>query len=133
MEKEVSEVEGRTDDNVAVVELSRDQASSVSPVKPAVAAMLGDTIELGGQAAEVCELHQVMLACHTMRAPTRPRGSRFQTTGSSLRRAAAVTLPPRLNAAATCTSLLQPHPVGTAAVRRAVEQPVAALLRGRER
>jgi hypothetical protein len=57
-EQEVSEVERRTDDEVAVVELPRDQAPAVPPVEQPVAAPLGDTVELAGQAAEVGDPHQ---------------------------------------------------------------------------
>jgi hypothetical protein len=47
---------------VVVVELPRDQAPAVPPVEQTVAATLDDTLQLSGQAAEVGEPHQAMLA-----------------------------------------------------------------------
>jgi hypothetical protein len=55
MEQEIAELERRADDDVAVVDLPRDQAPSVSPFEEAVAAALGDTVELSSQAADVGE------------------------------------------------------------------------------
>jgi len=62
LEQEISEVERRTDDDVAVVELPPDQAPAVPPVEQPVAAMLGDAVELSGQAAKVGDPHQIMVA-----------------------------------------------------------------------
>ena len=62
VEQEISEVERRADDDVAVVELPRDQAPAIPPVEQPVAATLGDTVELGGEPAEVGDPHQVMVA-----------------------------------------------------------------------
>jgi hypothetical protein len=57
LKQEISEVEVRTDDHVAVVELTRDQAPAVAPLEQAVAATFDDTVELAGQAADVGEPH----------------------------------------------------------------------------
>ena len=46
MLQEVSEVERRTDDDMAVVELPCDQAPTVPPIEQAVAATFGDAVEL---------------------------------------------------------------------------------------
>jgi hypothetical protein len=64
MKQEIAEVERRTDDDVAAVQLPRDQAPAVSPVEQAVAATLGDTVELSSQSADVGEPHHLMLAGH---------------------------------------------------------------------
>jgi hypothetical protein len=61
VKQEVSEVERCTDDDVAVVELSGDQASSVSLLEQAVAAALGDTLELSREAADVGGRHAASL------------------------------------------------------------------------
>jgi hypothetical protein len=53
---------GRSDDDVAVVELAGDEAPAVPPVEQAVAATLGDAVELSGQPAEVGETHRLMVA-----------------------------------------------------------------------
>jgi hypothetical protein len=61
MEQEIAEVERRTNDDVAFVELPSDQASAVSPVEQAAAATLRDPVELSSQAADVGEPHHLML------------------------------------------------------------------------
>jgi hypothetical protein len=62
MEQEIAEVERRSDDDVAVVDLPSDQASAVSPVEQAAAPTLGDPVKLSSQAADVGEPHHLMLA-----------------------------------------------------------------------
>ncbi|HEX3326172.1 MAG TPA: hypothetical protein VHV50_04175, partial [Actinomycetota bacterium] len=57
LEQEVSKLERRTNDDVAVIELPRHQAAAITPMKQALPTTLGDTVELGGQAAEVRERH----------------------------------------------------------------------------
>ena len=52
MEQEVTKLERCADDDVAVVELSRDESPAVPPVEQTVAATFGDTFESSGQAAE---------------------------------------------------------------------------------
>jgi hypothetical protein len=47
---------------VAVIELPRHEAAAIPPMKQAVPTALGDTVELGRQAAEICEPHQVIVA-----------------------------------------------------------------------
>ena len=63
MKQEIAEVERRTDDDVAAVQLPRDQAPAVSPVEQAVAATLGDTVELSSQSADVGEPHHPTTFC----------------------------------------------------------------------
>jgi hypothetical protein len=53
MEEEVSELERRANHDVAVIELSSDQAPPIPPLEQTFAATLGDAVELGGQAADV--------------------------------------------------------------------------------
>ena len=62
LEQEIAEVERRTDHDVAVVELPRDQPPAVSPVEQALAATLSDPVELSSQTAYVGEPHRFMLA-----------------------------------------------------------------------
>ncbi len=65
LEQEVSKLERRTNDDVAVVELPRHQAAAIPPIKQALPTPLGDTVELGSQAAEVRECHRVIVACRS--------------------------------------------------------------------
>src|SRR5262249_28225484 len=67
-EEEIPGVERCADDDVAVVELSRDQSPAVPPVEQTVAATFGHTVELGGQAAEIGDLHRAMPACPPCKA-----------------------------------------------------------------
>lgn len=62
MEEQVPEGERRADDDVAVVELPRDEAAAVAPVEQTLAATLDDTLELSGQPADVRGPHRPMLA-----------------------------------------------------------------------
>ena len=61
-EQVVSELERRTDDDVAVVELPRHQAAAIPPIKQALPTTLGDTVQLGSEATEVRERHRVIVA-----------------------------------------------------------------------
>jgi hypothetical protein len=65
LEQEVSKLERRTNDDVAVVELPRHQAAAIPPMKQALPTTLGDAVELGSQAAEVRERHRVIVACRS--------------------------------------------------------------------
>jgi len=52
LHEKIAHVEGRADDDVAVVELPRYQAPLVSPFEEPLTRALGDTVELGGQSAD---------------------------------------------------------------------------------
>jgi hypothetical protein len=56
VEQEVPELERRADDDVALVELPRDQAPVVAPVEEPFAASLDDAVQLGDEAAQILEL-----------------------------------------------------------------------------
>lgn len=62
VDQEVPELERRADDDVAVVELPRDETPAVPPVEHAAATLLADALELSGEAAEVGELHAGIVA-----------------------------------------------------------------------
>lgn len=62
LEQEVSRLERRTNDDVAVVELPRHQAAAIPPIKQALPTTLGDTIELGSETTEVRDRHRVIVA-----------------------------------------------------------------------
>jgi hypothetical protein len=59
VQEEVSGFERRADDDVRVVELTRDQASVVPPVQEPLAAALDDPVQLGDQAAQIVEFQLV--------------------------------------------------------------------------
>jgi hypothetical protein len=61
LDEKIANVEGRADDDVAVVELPGDEATVLAPVEEPVASALGHAVELGGQAAEVVERHRERL------------------------------------------------------------------------
>ena len=71
LEQEVSKLERRTNDDVAVVELPRHEAPAIPPIEQAVASSLGDTVELRSQAAEVRERHRAIVACQTRNVGSR--------------------------------------------------------------
>jgi dihydrodipicolinate synthase/N-acetylneuraminate lyase len=68
VEQEVSEVERCTDDDVAVIELSGDEAPSVPPLEQAGAAALGDTFELSRETADVGVRHAAIIGRSYTRA-----------------------------------------------------------------
>lgn len=62
VEQQVSKLERCTNDDVAAVELPRHQTAAIPPGTQPIPTTLGDTLELGGQVAEVSELHRVIVA-----------------------------------------------------------------------
>jgi hypothetical protein len=60
--QDVSEVERRTNDDVTVVELSSHEAAAVPPVEEPSRGALGDSFELGGEAAQVFRPHPFIVA-----------------------------------------------------------------------
>ena len=74
MEEEVPEVERRPDDDVALVELPCHEAAVKPPVEQALAATLGNTVELRRETAQVVEPHTGMFT-RPPNALRSPRGS----------------------------------------------------------
>ncbi len=58
LEQKIPEAERGPDDDVRVIELSSDKTAVIPPVEQAVAASLGDAVELSEEAADVGERHR---------------------------------------------------------------------------
>jgi hypothetical protein len=80
--QEVSEIERRTNDDVPVVELSSHETALVPPVEQPSRGTLGDSFELGGEAAQVFKPHPFMVACVDAQWRSQAIGQMIRVSGT---------------------------------------------------